>query len=212
MANSRQPNGSTDSWQHAEAGEASACARTIVLVGLMGAGKTAVGRLLAERLHLPFVDADREIEAAAGLSITEIFARHGEPFFREREEKVIARLLSGPPQVIAAGGGAFMSEATRKRIKACGVSVWLKAGIDLLIKRTAKRSHRPLLAGENPRAVLERLAAEREPIYASADVVVETTDEPAEAVAGRVATSLAEHLARAPHAAAPRSGTAGAPG
>jgi shikimate kinase len=189
MANSRQPNDSTDSWQHAET-------RTIVLVGLMGAGKTAVGRILAERLHLPFVDADREIEAAAGLTISEIFARHGEPFFREREEKVMARLLSGPPKVLAAGGGAFMSAATRERIKASAVSVWLKAGIDLLVKRTAKRNHRPLLAGENARAVLERLAAEREPIYASADIVAETSDEPAEAVAGRVATAIAEYVSR----------------
>jgi shikimate kinase len=204
MANSRQPSDSTDSWQHAET-------RTVVLVGLMGAGKTAVGRILAERLHLPFVDADREIEAAAGLTINEIFARHGEPFFREREEKVMARLLSGPPKVLAAGGGAFVSPVTRERIKASAVSIWLKAEIDLLVKRTAKRNHRPLLAGENARTVLERLAAEREPVYASADIVVETSDEPAEAVAERVAASLAEYFStqESGHAGL-RSSTAGA--
>jgi len=191
MANSRQPNGSADSWQHAGTGKALPFPRSVVLVGLMGAGKTAVGRILAERLGLPFVDADREIEAAAGLTITEIFARHGEPFFREREEKVMARLLSGAPTVIAAGGGAFMSAATRERIKAAALSVWLKADVDLLVKRTAKRNHRPLLTGEDPRAVLERLAAERGPTYAQADLIVETTDEPADAVAARIAASVA---------------------
>ena len=162
----------------------------MVLVGLMGAGKTAVGRLLAERLSLPFVDADREIEAAAGLTISEIFAKHGEPFFREREEKVMSRLLSGPPHVIAAGGGAFMSAATRERIRTTAIAVWLKADIDLLVKRTAKRNHRPLLANDNPRAVLERLSRERDPVYATADITVETTEEPADIVAARVAAAL----------------------
>ena len=192
MANSRQPNDSADSWQHGgnHGTLASPFPRAVVLVGLMGAGKTAVGRLLAERLSLPFVDADREIESAAGLTINEIFARHGEPFFREREEKVMARLLAGPPQVIAAGGGAFMSAATRERIKAAGISVWLKADIDLLMRRTAKRTHRPLLAGDNPRAVLERLDHERSPVYATADITVETTDEPADSVASRIAAVL----------------------
>ena len=192
MANSRQPNDSADSWQHGgnHGTLASPFPRAVVLVGLMGAGKTAVGRLLAERLLMPFVDADREIETAAGLTINEIFARHGEPFFREREEKVMARLLSGPPQVIAAGGGAFMSAATRERIKAMSISVWLKADIDLLLRRTAKRTHRPLLAGDNPRAVLERLDRDRGPIYATADITVETTDEPADLVAERIAAAL----------------------
>ena len=192
MANSRQPNDSADSWQHSgvPGAHASPFPRAVVLVGLMGAGKTAVGRLLSERLSLPFVDADREIETAAGLTINEIFARHGEPFFREREEKVMARLLAGPPQVIAAGGGAFMSAATRERIKAVGISVWLKADIDLLMRRTAKRTHRPLLAGDNPRAVLERLDRDRGPIYATADITVETTDEPADLVAERIAAAL----------------------
>lgn len=197
MANSRQPNGSAEPWQHSgnRGAAASPFPRSVVLVGLMGAGKTAVGRLLADHLALPFVDADREIEAAAGLTISEIFERHGEPFFRDREEKVMARLLSGPPRVIAAGGGAFMSAATRAAIKASAISVWLKAEIDLLVKRTAKRNSRPLLAGDNPRAVLERLASIREPIYAEADLTVETSDEPADAVAQRAATALAAHLA-----------------
>jgi shikimate kinase len=192
MANSRQTNGSADPWQHG--GNRGALTpsfpRSVVLVGLMGAGKTAVGRLLAERLSLPFVDADREIETAAGLTISEIFERHGEPFFRDREERVMARLLAGPARVIAAGGGAFMSAATRERIKAASVSVWLKADVDLLVKRTAKRNTRPLLAGENPRAVLERLAGVREPVYATADITIETSEEPADGVAARIAAAL----------------------
>jgi shikimate kinase len=195
MANSRQPTDSADSWQHAGQSEtlASPFPRTLVLVGLMGAGKTAVGRLLAERLSLPFVDADREIETAAGLTISEIFTRHGEPFFREREEKVMTRLLSGPPHVIAAGGGAFMSAATRERVKTSAISIWLKADIDLLVRRTAKRTHRPLLANDNPRAVLERLANEREPVYATADITVVTSDEPADTVATKIVTQLRTH-------------------
>ncbi|MGE5537653.1 MAG: shikimate kinase [Gemmatimonas sp.] len=196
MANSRQPNGSAQPLQHSGGTGAAAprFSRSVVLVGLMGAGKSAVGRLLAERIGLPFVDADREIEAAAGLTISEIFEKHGEPFFRDREEKVMARLLSGPPQVIAAGGGAFMSASTRARIRESAVSIWLKADVDLLVRRTAKRSHRPLLTGEDPRAVLERLATVREPIYATADITVETSDEPADAVAQKVATALTGDL------------------
>jgi shikimate kinase len=192
MANSRQTTGSADSWQHAgQPGTLiSPFPRPLVLVGLMGAGKTAVGRLLAERLSMPFVDADREIENAAGLTISEIFTRHGEPFFREREEKVMARLLSGSPQVIAAGGGAFMSAATRERVKASAISIWLKADIDLLVRRTAKRTHRPLLANDDPRGVLERLAREREPVYATADITVATTDEPADTVAANIVAKL----------------------
>ncbi|HTI88489.1 MAG TPA: shikimate kinase [Alphaproteobacteria bacterium] len=192
MANSRQPNGSAHPLQHGGGYGATTprFSRSVVLVGLMGAGKSAVGRLLADRLRLPFVDADREIEAAAGLSINEIFQKHGEPFFRDREEKVMARLLAAPPQVIAAGGGAFMSASTRERIRESAISVWLKADIDLLVRRTAKRTHRPLLAGDDPRAVLERLAKVREPVYAAADITVETSDEPADNVAQRVASTL----------------------
>lgn len=197
MANSRQPNGSAEPWQHGanRGAPTSPFPCSVVLVGLMGAGKTAVGRLLADRLSLPFVDADREIETAAGITISEIFERHGEPFFREREEKVMARLLAGPPRVIAAGGGAFMSAATRERIKATGISVWLKADVDLLVKRTAKRNTRPLLTGEDPRAVLERLAGVREPIYATADITVETSEEPADGVAARIAAVLTARAA-----------------
>lgn len=196
MANSRQPNGSADPWQHSgnPGPSTSPFPRSVVLVGLMGAGKTAVGRLLAEKLSLPFVDADREIETAAGMTISEIFERHGEPFFRDREEKVMERLLSGPARIIAAGGGAFMSMATRERIRANGISVWLKADIDLLVKRTAKRNHRPLLAGENPRAVLERLAVERTPTYATADLIIETSDAPAELVAMEIVAALEAHI------------------
>jgi len=150
--------------------------RSIVLVGLMGAGKSSVGRRLAEKLGLPFVDADHEIEAAAGKSIAEIFADHGEAYFREGERKVIARLLGSGAQVLAAGGGAFMNEETRERIRQGGVSVWLKAGLPLLMKRVSKRSDRPLLKSGDPEAVMRRLMDQRYPAYAAADVTVESRD------------------------------------
>jgi shikimate kinase len=205
MANSRQPTGSAHPLQHGDGYGATTprFSRSVVLVGLMGAGKSAVGRLLADGLAMPFVDADREIEAAAGLTINEIFAKHGEPFFRNREEKVMARLLSAAPQVIAAGGGAFMSESTRALIRESAVSVWLKADIDLLVKRTAKRNHRPLLAGEDPRTVLENLSRIRGPVYATADITVETSDEPAEGVAQRILSML---VARTPDASPRHAG------
>jgi shikimate kinase len=150
--------------------------RSIILVGLMGAGKSSVGRRLAGKLGLPFVDADHEIEAAAGKSITEIFADHGEAYFREGERKVIARLLDSGAQVMATGGGAFINEETRQRIRHGGVSVWLKAGLPLLMKRVIKRSDRPLLKSEDPEAVMRRLMDQRYPIYATADVTVESHD------------------------------------
>jgi shikimate kinase len=142
----------------------------------MGAGKSSIGRRLAEKLGLPFVDADHEIEAAAGKSIAEIFADHGEAYFREGERKVIARLLGNGAQVLATGGGALINEETRERIRRRGVSVWLKAGLPLLMKRVMKRSHRPLLKSDAPEAVMQRLMEQRYPVYATADVTVESRD------------------------------------
>jgi shikimate kinase len=150
--------------------------RPLVLVGLMGAGKTSVGRRLAEKLGLAFVDADHEIEAAAGKSIPEIFADHGETYFREGERKVIARLMENGAQVLATGGGAFMNEATRKLVREHAVSVWLKADLPLLMKRVLKRQNRPLLQSGDPEEVMRRLMALRYPIYAEADVTVESRD------------------------------------
>lgn len=150
--------------------------RPIVVVGLMGAGKSSVGRRLAEKLRIPFVDADQEIEAAAGKSVSEIFADHGEAYFREGERKVIARLLAGGTQVLATGGGAFVDDETRARIKEHGVSVWLKAPLQLLMKRVLKRQGRPLLQAADPESVMRDLMERRYPIYAFADVTVESRD------------------------------------
>ena len=147
----------------------------IILVGLMGAGKTSVGRRLAEKLDIPFVDADHEIETAAGKSIAEIFADHGEDYFREGERRVIARLLENGKQVLATGGGAYMNEETRKRIQAHGISIWLKADLELLLKRVSKRNDRPLLR-ENPEAVMKNLMEKRYPTYAEANITVESRD------------------------------------
>lgn len=164
--------------------------KAIVLVGLMGAGKTTVGRRLAQRLDLPFVDADSEVEAAAGLTIPEIFETHGEPAFRDGERKVIARLLSNGPQVLATGGGAYMDTETRAKVAAQGISVWLKADLDVLMKRVGKRPTRPLLKTDNPRAVMEKLMAERNPIYAEADIALETGEGPHEEVVDRLVALL----------------------
>ena len=164
--------------------------RSIVLVGLMGAGKSCIGRRLAQRLELPFVDADAEIEAAAGCTIEEIFARHGEAEFRAGERRVIARLLGGPRQVIATGGGSFMDPGTRAAIRAHGVSVWLRAELELLLKRTARRNNRPLLKQGDPRQILGDLMEQRYPVYAEADVVVDSRDGPPEATVERVLRGL----------------------
>ena len=153
---------------------------SIVFVGLMGAGKSAIGRRLANRLGMPFVDADTEIERAAGCSITDIFELHGEAAFRDGERRVIARLLTRPPHVLATGGGAFMDPETRAAIRESGISVWLRADLDLLVSRVSRRNNRPLLAGGDPRGILQRLMAERHPIYAQADIVVESRDGPHE--------------------------------
>lgn len=148
--------------------------QTIALVGLMGVGKSSIGRRLALALGVPFRDADTEIEAAAGRSISDVFAQFGEPAFREGERRVIARLLEGPPHVLATGGGAFAHPETRALIAQKAVSVWLKADLDVLAKRVARRDHRPLVAGKDPLAVLEAHARDRYPDFAAADIVVET--------------------------------------
>lgn len=150
--------------------------RPVVLIGLMGAGKTSVGRRLAEKLGIPFVDADHEIEAAAGKAIKEIFADHGEAYFREGERRVIQRLLGNGAQVLATGGGAYMNEETRARIQEHGVSVWLRASLPILMKRVLKRQDRPLLQTEDPEAVMRGLVEKRYPVYALADVTVESRD------------------------------------
>ncbi len=168
--------------------------RSVVLIGLMGAGKTAVGRRLANRIELPFIDADTEIEVAAGASISEIFAEHGESYFRQGERKVIKRLLEEGRQVLATGGGAFMNAETRATIKARGLSVWLKADLKVLLKRVGRRDNRPLLAGGNPEKVMKKLIEERYPIYAEADVTVESRDVPHEVIVGAVIDALAAKL------------------
>ena len=150
--------------------------RTIVLVGLMGAGKTSIGRRLADKMGLTFIDADTEIEKAAGKSIPDIFADHGETHFRDGERRVIARLLENGKQVLATGGGAFMNGETRSAIKAHGLSIWLKADLEVLLKRVAKRGGRPLLENRDPAEVLQNLINIRYPVYAEADITVESLD------------------------------------
>ena len=152
--------------------------RSIVLVGLMGAGKSTVGRRLAARLDLPFKDADAEIEAAAGMSVADIFAIHGEPYFREGERRVIARLLQEGPIVLATGGGAFMNAETRARIAQTGISIWLKAEFDVLMRRVRKRANRPLLRNADPEGSMRQLMTSRQPVYALADLTVESRDIP----------------------------------
>jgi shikimate kinase len=159
--------------------------RTIALVGLMGVGKSSVGRRLAHALGLPFRDADAEVEAAAGRSISEIFAELGEPAFRDGERRVIARLLDGPPHVLATGGGAFMNPETRALIKSKAISIWLKADLEILARRVGRKDTRPLIAGRDPLEVLKAQAEARYPAYGEADITVETGDaahlgEPAE--------------------------------
>jgi shikimate kinase len=169
--------------------------RTVVLVGLMGAGKSAIGRRLAARLALPFVDADREIETAAGCSIPEIFERYGEPAFRAGERRVILRLLAEPIHVLATGGGAFIDGEIRAAVKAQGISVWLRADLELLLRRVSRRTDRPLLKRGEPREVLERLMAARYPIYAEADLVVDSIEGPPDAMVDAVVAALAGRVA-----------------
>lgn len=164
--------------------------RTLVFVGLMGAGKTCIGRKVAARLGLPFVDADREIELAAGCSIPEIFARHGEAVFRDGERRVIALLLEGSPRVLSTGGGAFMDAQTRARIRERGVSIWLRAELSVLAGRVTRRGDRPLLKDGNPAETLARLIELRYPVYAEADLCIDTRDEPPEYTVERVLAAL----------------------
>ena len=168
--------------------------KTVALVGLMGAGKTAVGRRLAQRLGIEFADADAEIEKAADATIAEIFAAHGEPFFRDREREVIKRLLANPVHVLATGGGAFMDSSTRTLLHERAITVWLRADLDLMLARVMRRNNRPLLKDGDPRAVLEHLMAERYPIYAEADITVDSVDGPAEVTLERVVAALAAYL------------------
>jgi len=162
--------------------------RSIVLVGMMGAGKSSVGRRLAQRLSVPFVDADTEIESAAGMTIPEIFEKHGEPYFRAGEARVIARLLDGGPQVLATGGGAVMDQKTRDLIHIKGISVWLKADLDVLSKRTKRRNDRPLADK------MKDLLPIREPVYALSDIVVQSRDEPHDMIVDEIIAALAKQL------------------
>ena len=165
--------------------------RTIVLVGLMGAGKTKIGRRLAIRLGLPFFDSDQEIQAAAGETIEEIFANRGEPAFRDGERRVIARLLGGSVHVLATGGGAFMDPVTRAVIARRGVSLWLRADLDVLVQRVSRRADRPLLKAGDPRAILGELIERRHPIYAKAEVTVDSGDGSSETTVSRAIAALA---------------------
>ena len=169
--------------------------RSIVLVGMMGVGKSSIGRRLGARLGVPFVDADAEIEKAAGMSIADIFARHGEADFRSGEARVIARLLEGGPQVLATGGGAVMNADTRAAIKAKGVSIWLNADFDVLMRRISKRKNdRPMLQTADPAATLRQLLAEREPVYAQADLTVQSREVPHDAIVTEIMTALTGFL------------------
>lgn len=171
--------------------------RTVALVGMMGAGKSSVGKRLAARLNLPFRDADEEIEKAAGCSITEIFERYGEPAFRDGERRVIARLLSEPPQILATGGGAFIDPQTHAEIKKRAVSIWIKAPIEVLVERVSRRDNRPLLKNGDPREIIERLLAQRDPIYAEADLSIDSAAGPHAQAVERIVEALKElgHIA-----------------
>ena len=168
--------------------------RSIVFVGLMGAGKTVIGRKVAAALDLPFIDSDHEIETVSRMTVPELFQRYGEPEFRALEQRVIQRVLESGPQVLSTGGGAFMNAQTRGFILEQGVSVWLKADIDTLMERVGKKPNRPLLQGPDPRGVMQRLMAERYPVYATADVTVLTRDERKEVIADEVIAALHEYL------------------
>jgi shikimate kinase len=181
--------------------------RLIVLVGMMGAGKSTIGRRLAARLHLPFLDADNEIEAAAGMSIPEIFEIHGEPHFRDGEARVIARLLEGGPAVLATGGGSFMREETRRRVSDKAISIWLKADADLIMRRVKRRADRPLLQTADPEATVTRLMIEREPVYQRADLTIGSRDVPHERIVEECIEALHARLCGADTVAEPAQAT-----
>jgi shikimate kinase len=168
--------------------------RSVVLVGMMGAGKSTIGRRLAVRLRLPFLDADNEIETAAGMSIPDIFETHGEPHFRDGEARVIARLLDGGGCVLATGGGAFMREDTRDRIRRQAVSIWLKADTDIIMRRVKRRADRPLLQTADPAATVARLLGEREPFYQFADLTIWSRDVPHEKIVDECIEALHSRL------------------
>jgi shikimate kinase len=169
--------------------------RSVVLVGMMGAGKSSIGRRMALRLGIPFVDADAEIEKAAGMTITDIFATRGEPDFRAGEARVIARLLDGGPQVLATGGGAFMNPDTRALIADKGISVWLKAEFDVLMRRIRRRHDRPLLKTDDPAGTLRQLMSDRYPVYAQADVTINSREVPHDRIVEEIMDALAQRLA-----------------
>lgn len=168
--------------------------KTIVLVGLMGAGKSCIGRRLAAILGTDFIDADAEIEAAAGCTVEQIFESHGEAAFRDGERRVIARLLGQAPHVLASGGGAFTDPETREAILANGISIWLRAELELLLRRTGRRNTRPLLKNGDPREILQTLMTQRYPAYAEANITVDSADGPPEVTVDRVLDALKAHL------------------
>lgn len=174
--------------------------RTLVMVGMMGAGKSSVGRRLAARLGLAFVDADAEIELAANATISEIFDRHGEAYFRDGERRVIRRLLDGDPKVLATGGGAFIQPETRAAIHENAISVWLKADRDLILSRVKRRATRPLLKTGDPEAIIDRLIRERHPVYEEADIHIQSRDVAHDVVIDDILTALADYLERRPAA------------
>src|SRR6202035_1223065 len=183
--------------------------RSVVLVGMMGAGKSTIGRRLSARLRLPFLDADIEIEAAAGMSIPDIFETRGEADFRDGEARVIARLLDGGPCVLATGGGAFMREETRNRIRDKAVSIWLKADVDIIMKRVKRRADRPLLQTEDPEATAGRLMREREPVYQRADLTIWSRDVPHEKIVDECIEALYGRLCGGGEAVSAQAGTPG---
>lgn len=171
--------------------------RSIVLVGLMGAGKSSIGRRLSVALGLAFVDADHEIEKAAGCSVEDYFDQYGEAAFRDGERKVMKRLLAGEPQIIATGGGAFMDEQTRAEIMRTGISVWLRADLDVILRRCMRRQNRPLLKQGDPKAILQELMNDRHPVYELADIVIDSGDGPHELVVDGVIAALQDFAAGA---------------
>ena len=177
--------------------------RTVALVGLMGAGKSAIGKRLAQRLGLPFVDADDEIEHADGCTIGEFFEKYGEAEFRAGERRVIARLLDEPPRVLSTGGGAYMDAETRALMRLKAVTVWLRADLDVLYDRVRRRTHRPLLRQGDPKEILGRLMTQRYPVYAEADIIVDSTAQPADRTTEQVIEALQAHLRAQPTETSP---------